>query len=102
MLKEVMQEAYSQEVSRCGFWPGRDQFLQPVYYSYCYPLNVNFGKQKISPPDAFYDQGMGEIFLPYDVVRNPSDPEKSLMDFQQSTCASAAISGKWDRDNLEK
>ncbi len=33
----VMQEAYSHEVSSCGFWPGNEQFPQPAFYSYCYP-----------------------------------------------------------------
>lgn len=28
---EVMQEAYSQEVSSVGFWPGSDDFPQPIF-----------------------------------------------------------------------
>ena len=37
MPLEVMQEAYSQEVSSAGFWPGSKDAPNPVFYSYVYP-----------------------------------------------------------------
>ena len=33
----VAREAYSHEVSSCGFWPGSEQMPQPVFYAYAYP-----------------------------------------------------------------
>jgi hypothetical protein len=102
MPKEVMQEAYSQEVSSAGFWPGSDQSPQPVYYSYCYPVAESFGQKNVLPKEAFYSEEMGEFFLSYDIVRQAKDPEKMLMDFLQSTYVAAAESGSWDRQNLER
>jgi len=93
---EVMQEAYSHEVSSCGFWPGSDQFPQPAFYSYCYPTPDDFGQQKVSPPEAFYDTTMGEFFLTYDVVQKSANPEKILLQFMQSTYDAAAHTGNWD------
>ncbi len=63
MPKAVMQEAYSQEVSSCGFWPGSDSFPKPAFYSYCYPTPSDFGKQKVLPNEAFYSEEMGEFFF---------------------------------------
>jgi hypothetical protein len=93
---EVMQEAYSHEVSSCGFWPGSDQFPQPAFYSYCYPTPEDFGKQKVNPPEAFYDSTMGEYFLTYEVVQQSANPEKTLLQFMQSTYDAAARTGNWD------
>lgn len=93
---EVMQEAYSHEVSSCGFWPGSDQFPQPAFYSYCYPTPGDFGQQKVSPPEAFYDTSMGEFFLTYNAVQQSANPEKALLQFMQSTYDAAASTANWD------
>ena len=33
----ITREAYSQEVSSLGFWPGADAMPQAIFYSYAYP-----------------------------------------------------------------
>jgi hypothetical protein len=101
MPLEVMQEAYSQEVSSAGFWPGSKDFPQAVFYAYCYPTPEAFSRQNILPEQAFFSEEMGEFFLAYDVVQKSDDPEGMLMDFLQSTYEAAANTGNWDRDNLE-
>lgn len=97
---EIMQEAYSHEVSSAGFWPGSDAFPQPVFYSYCYPTPEAFGKQPMRPEEAFFNNDLGEFFLPYDAVSNAADPEYYLMEFLQSTYEAAAKTGDWDRESL--
>ncbi|MEM9052832.1 MAG: DUF5996 family protein, partial [Bacteroidota bacterium] len=42
MPLDVMQEAYSKEVSSAGFWPGSRDFPEPIFYSYCYPTPEGF------------------------------------------------------------
>jgi hypothetical protein len=101
MSDKVMQEAYSHEVSSCGFWPGSDAFPHPAFYAYCYPTPADFGQQPVKPKEAFYSTDMGEFFLKYEDVHNAADPEKMLMDFLQTTYIAAANTGNWDRDNLE-
>jgi hypothetical protein len=93
----IMQEAYSHEVSSCGFWLGSEQFPQPTFYSYCYPTPDDFGKQQVSPPEAFYSNEMGEYFLMYEVVQQSARPEETLLKFLQSTYNAAANTGSWDR-----
>jgi hypothetical protein len=92
---EVMQEAYSHEVSSCGFWPGSDSFPQPAFYSYCYPTPDDFGKQQVSPPEAFYSAEMGEFFLMYEVVQQANNSDETLLKFMQSTYDAAAKTCKW-------
>ncbi len=98
---EVMQEAYSHEVSSCGFWPGNADAPYPMFYSYCYPTPESYSQQPVKPEEAFYSKEMGEFFLKYDDVRNAPDPEAFLLEFLQSTYEAAANTGKWDREALE-
>jgi hypothetical protein len=91
----VMQEAYSHEVSSCGFWPGSEAFPHAAFYSYCYPTPANFSAQPVEPKEAFYSQDMGEFLLLYDAVRKTPHPEATLLNFMQTTYAAAANTGNW-------
>ena len=99
---EVMQEAYSQEVSSAGFWPGSKGFPQPVFYSYVYPTPEQFAKQIVLPEQAYYSPEMGEFFLKYADVQKAENPEKMLYDFLVTTYNAAAVSASWNRESLEK
>jgi len=92
----IMQEAYSHEVSSCGFWPGNDEFPKPAFYSYCYPTPAEYGLQHVEPKEAFYSQEKGEFFLPYEVIQRAADPQRVLLQFLHSTYKAATISGHWD------
>ncbi|MXV50194.1 hypothetical protein GS399_04365 [Pedobacter sp. HMF7647] len=98
---EIMQEAYSQEVSSAGFWPGSDQFPHPVFYSYCYPTPENFSQQPVKPDQAFFSKEMGEFMLTYEAVQRSDNPRSMLLDFLNSTYEAAANTAKWDRETLE-
>ncbi len=102
MPLEVMQEAYSQEVSSVGFWPGSKDFPTPVFYAYAYPSDPTFGAQKVEPEEAFYSPEMGEFLLKYEDVRGAENPEKILYDFLQSTFEAAANTSNWDSAKLER
>jgi hypothetical protein len=102
MPLEVMQEAYSQEVSSAGFWPGSKDSPTPVFYAYAYPSDASFGQQKVLPKEAFYSPEMGEFFLKYDDVRNSANPEKTLHVFLKTTYEAATNTSEWDRAKLEK
>lgn len=97
MPNDVMQEAYSHEVSSCGFWPGSEAFPQPAFYAYCYPTPAEYGQQEVQPNEAFYSAEMGEFFLMYEVVQQADKSEETLMKFLQSTYDAAALTGNWDK-----
>lgn len=97
----VTQEAYSDEVSSAGFWPGGGGVDFPAYYSYAYPAPAGFAEAKVAPEAAYFDKTLDEFLLPYDAVRRASDPGAALMAFLESTYAAAADLGKWERNRLE-
>ncbi len=98
----VMQEAYSHEVSSCGFWPGNGGFGQAAFYCYAYPAPSGFAGAAIRPDAAFYSEDLGQFILPYDAVRQAPSPDNQLTDFLQSTYAAAADMAHWDRAALER
>jgi hypothetical protein len=95
-------EAYSHEVSSCGFWPGGGPVDKPVFYAYAYPEPQAFKNYPIQPPEAFYHTEMGEFLLPYDVIRTAKSPDDVLLSFLQSTYEAAATCANWDRHALER
>ena len=95
-------EAYSHEVSSCGFWPGGGPVDEAVFYAYAYPGPQGFKDYLIQPPEGFYHTDMGMFLLPYDVVRTAKSPDDVLLSFLQSTYEAAAICANWDRQALER
>jgi hypothetical protein len=98
----VMHEAYSHEVSSCGFWPGGGPVNEPIFYAYSYPEPQGFKDYQVQPSEAFYNNEIGEFLLPYEVVRMSKSPDETLMSFLQSTYEAAATKAKWDRITLER
>jgi hypothetical protein len=98
----VMREAYSQEVSSAGFWPGDARFPEAAFYSYAYPAPPEFSNARLLPAAARYEPALGEFVLPYAAVRAAADPAAEVRAFLDSTYAAAADLGGWDRRRLER
>jgi hypothetical protein len=98
----VAIEAYSHEVSSCGFWPGGGPITDPVYYAYAYPEPEGFRDFEVGPEAAFYNKDLSEFLLPYEAVRTARDPDGELLAFFQITYEAAAVTGGWNRSELER
>ena len=97
---QVMLEAYSHEVSSCGYWPGSGG--EGIFYSYAYPQPDGFPDAPVAPGAAVYDVDLGEFVLPYEQLRLVENPDEKLLDFLRSTYAAAATLARWDRGALER
>jgi len=99
----VTRDAYSHEVSSCGFWPGTagPPLIEPFFYSYAYPEPPGYRDYAIKPAAAAWNATMGEFMLPYDAMRQSADPDAALLEFLQSTYEAAANCADWDRGALE-
>jgi hypothetical protein len=96
----VTRDAYSHEVSSCGFWPGAPGF-EPMFYSYAYPEPPGYAQSPIAPGEAFFDTKLAEFVLPYEAMRKSAEPDSLLLQFLQSTYEAAANCAHWDRAALE-
>jgi len=100
LADRVTRDAYSHEVSSCGFWPGAPG-IEPFFYSYAYPEPPGYRESPIAPAQASFDPKMGEFVLRYEAMRLSSDPDSALLEFLQSTYEAAANCAGWDRAALE-
>lgn len=100
----VTREAYSHEVSSCGFWPGTrgGPVQEPAYYAYMAPEPAGYAEAVVLPAAATYNRKLGEFILPYEAVRTSADPDAMLLDFAQSTYEAGAHRAGWDRAALER
>ncbi|MDB5796627.1 MAG: hypothetical protein JWP36_529 [Paucimonas sp.] len=96
----VAREAYSHEVSSCGFWPGGPALPEPVFYSYAYPEPEGYAAAPVPAP-AYYHADLHEFILPWQALRQAQAPDQLVMQFLQSTYDAAASLGHWDRAELE-
>ncbi|MGI8481579.1 MAG: DUF5996 family protein [Chthoniobacterales bacterium] len=98
----ITREAYAQEVSSLGFWPGNAASPTPVFYSYAYPEPAGFAQVEVQPREALYLAQMHEFILPYESVRTAKSPDEALLEFAQSTYDAASTIGRWDREALDE
>ncbi|HZB40894.1 MAG TPA: DUF5996 family protein [Ilumatobacter sp.] len=97
----VMWEAYSHEVSSCGYWPGPPG-EEGVFYAYAYPEPPGYRDAVVAPDGARWNDDLGEFVLPYELVRTADEPDALLLTFLQSTYEAAATTARWDRQALER
>ncbi|MEH2321680.1 DUF5996 family protein [Nostoc sp.] len=100
MADWVTREAYSHQVSSCGFWFGGGS-VEALFYAYAYPEPEGFKDYPIQPQSAFYSLEMKEFILPYEAVRQANNPDAMALVFLQSTYEAAANLAQWDRPALE-
>ena len=98
----VSREAYSHEVSSCGFWPGAPG-IEATFYSYAWPEPPGFARAPVRPGSiARWDATLAEFVLPYEAMRRAKSPDYALLIFLQSTYDAAADLGRWPRAELER
>ena len=99
----VMAEAYSHEVSSCGFWPGNGGYgTSRPSTSMPIPSRRATATRRLITPEAFYDKGLGQFILPYDAVRQSADPTRCSWAFCKRPTQAAATRANWDRQALER
>jgi len=98
----MQREAYSHEVTSCGWWPGNRMFPQPAFYAYSAPVPPGLDAEPVRPAAAYWDHQLGEFILKYEDVRTAPSPEQDILDFCQSAYEAGAKRAHWDRASLER
>ena len=97
----VAEEAYSYEVSSCGFWSGSQPLPEPAFYCYLYPEPEGYQNANVQPKEAYYHKTLREFVLPYRAVQEAKDSANKLKEFLDTTYDAGAHLAKWDRTALE-
>ncbi len=101
-LDAITREAYYQEVSSAGFWPGGGAIPDAAFYSYTVPEPAGFRSASVRPARAFYSADLSEFILMYEDARLAASPERAVREFLDSTYEAGATLGRWDRASLER
>jgi len=98
----VTREAYSHEVTSCGFWPGDRRFRNASYYAYSAPSPAGLDGEAVRPAAAYWDRQLGEFIFKYEDARAMPEPDQAVLEFCQSAYEAGARLGQWDRGSLER
>jgi hypothetical protein len=90
------------EQSLAGFWPGNERLPEAAFVAYTHPEPPGCRTAAIQPDPAFFHPDLAEFVLPYEHVRNATDPEAAILDFYRSTYEIGALLAGWDREALER
>jgi Family of unknown function (DUF5996) len=101
-VDRVTREAYSHEVTSCGFWPGDRRFKEATFYAYSAPSPPGLDAESVRPAAAHWDSQLGEFILKYSDVRIAPSPDQAVLDFCQSAYEAGAKLAHWDRALLER
>jgi len=97
----VHVEAYSQEVSSAGFWPGAAPAMDAAFYAYAMPEPPGYKTARAGPSAAVYDTTLNEFILKYDDVRSLASRHDAPLEFLQTTYEAGADLAHWNRAELE-
>ena len=98
----ITSEAYSQECSSLGWWPGGGEIRGPAFYAYMAPEPAGYATGSSLPAGAFYHPQLHEYLLMYDEVRRAKSPRQEILKFAQATYSAGAELARWDRAALER
>jgi hypothetical protein len=79
-----------------GFWPGSEPLREPAFFAYTYPKPAGIEQAAIGPEGAGWNAAIGEFILPYESVRQSTDPRKAILEFAESTFQAGAGHQRWD------
>jgi Family of unknown function (DUF5996) len=78
-----------------GFWPG-DEDHAPMFYGYVVPEPLDCAIYAFEAPSAAWAATLQEWVLPYEAVRDRSDPRDVVRRFMDATYRAAADLAGWD------
>jgi hypothetical protein len=97
----ITSEAYSDECSSLGWWPGGGGVNGPAFYAYMAPEPTGYSTRASLRHGGYNDQ-MHEFILMYDDVRRAKSPRGEILEFAQRTYEAGADLAGWDRAALER
>ena len=96
----VTREAYSHEVTSCGFWPGDRRFKHAAFYAYSAPVPPGLEKEPVHP--GGWEPQLGEFILKYEDMRGLPAADDAVLEFCQTAYEAGAKLARWDRASLER
>ena len=94
----IMRNAADAQLIEVGWWPGDPRHPGAAFYAYAHPAPPAFGRARLSPAGARWDEALGEYILDWDEVRAAPDPRAAALEFARSAFRHACQVCGWDAE----
>jgi hypothetical protein len=94
----IMRNAANAQLIEVGWWPGDPRYQKAAFYAYAHPAPPDFGRARLSPAGARWDDALGEYILDWDEVRAAADPRAAALEFAGSAFRHACQVCGWDAE----
>ena len=92
----IMRNAMDAQEVAIGWWPGDARYEKAAFYAYAHPSPEAFPTATLSPPQARWEQDLGEYVLDWDDVCASADPHAAALSFARSAFQHACAVCEWD------
>ena len=91
-----MRNAMDAQEVAVGWWPGDERYPKPAFYAYAHPAPEGFSTAKLAPPQARWEDGLGEYVLDWDDVIAAEQPHAAALEFARSAFRHACRVCQWN------
>jgi hypothetical protein len=91
----IMRNAMDAQEVAIGWWPGDPRYPRAAFYAYAHPSPDTFPSGVLSPPQARWEQALGEYVLDWDDVIAEQDPHATALSFARSAFQHACAACEW-------
>jgi len=92
----IMRNAMDAQEVAVGWWPGDPRYPKAAFYAYAHPAPDGFVGAVLSPPQARWEDSLGEYVLDWDEVCASEEPRQFALEFLRSAFAHACAVCQWD------
>jgi len=92
----IMRNAMDAQDFAVGWWPGDARYGKPALYAYAHPAPPEFAGAELAPPEARWDDELGEYLLDWEDVCAAPDPHAHALEFMRSAFRHACRVCEWD------
>ena len=94
----IMRNAMNAEEVAVGWWPGDPRYPKAAFYAYAHPAPDGFAGATLSPPQARWEESLGEYVLDWEDVVSAPDPDGVALSFARTAFEHACAVCGWDRE----
>jgi hypothetical protein len=92
----IMRNAMDAQEIAVGWWPGDQRYPRAAFYGYAHPAPPGYPDARLHPPEARWEQALGEFVLDWDDVRRTEDPHATSVRFARAVVRHSCTTCAWD------